>query len=276
MTRLAPTAARVILAIVIGATLLLALGPALWVLVSSFKSSMQTLSGESPFWPVPFTLEGYASAFGLMQWAPFTNTLLYAAGGAVGAVTAALLAAYPLTRFPVRGGASLVVAYSLALAIPVVGLATPEFFVMRSIGLLNSHVGMVLFYSAIFFPISFVILRAFLAGLPNEMEEAAVVDGAGYWRILVRIVLPLATPALATAGVVAFVGIWNEFFYANLLISSVDVQNVQTALAAFKGQFRFNAGAVLAGTSVSMLVPITIFLILQRYVISGLTAGATK
>jgi raffinose/stachyose/melibiose transport system permease protein len=135
---------------------------------------------------------------------------------------------------------------------------------------------MVLFYAAIFFPISFVILRAFLAGLPSEMEEAAVMDGAGYWRILLRIVAPLATPALATAGVVAFVGIWNEFFYANLLISSIDVQNIQTALAAFKGQFRFNASAVLAGTSVSMLVPITIFLLLQKYVISGLTAGATK
>jgi raffinose/stachyose/melibiose transport system permease protein len=274
--KLSSVAARVILFIVLGATLLLALGPAVWVFVSSFKTSTQTLSGQSPFWPSPFTLEGFTSAFDLMQWAPFANTFLYAAGGAAGAVVAALLAAYPLTRFPVRGGGMLVVAYSLALAVPVVGLATPEFFVMRTLGLLNSQGGMVLFYAAIFFPISFVILRAFLAGLPSEMEEAAVMDGAGYWRILLRIVAPLATPALATAGVVAFVGIWNEFFYANLLISSIDVQNIQTALAAFKGQFRFNASAVLAGTSVSMLVPITIFLLLQKYVISGLTAGATK
>lgn len=276
MTKLTSAAARTILFLVLGATLLLALGPAVWVFISSFKSSSQTLSGQSPFWPTPFTLEGYTAAFDLMQWTPFANTLLYATGGAAGAVAVALLAAYPLTRYPVRGGGVLVVAYSLALAIPVVGLATPEFFVMRLLGLLNSQAGMVLFYTAIFFPISFVILRAFLAALPKEVEEAAVIDGANYWRILLRIVVPLATPALATAGVVAFVGIWNEFFYANLLISSIDVQNVQTALTAFKGQFRFNASAVLAGTSISMLVPIAAFLLLQRYVISGLTAGATK
>lgn len=276
MRSLTSTAAKAILGLVLCAVLLLALVPAVWVFISSFKTSTQTLSGASPFWPAPFTWEGYADAFALMQWRPFVNTLVYAAGGAIGAVATAALAAYPLTRFPVRGGGALVVSFSLALAIPVVGLATPEFFVMRTLGLLNSQLGMVLFYSAIFFPISFVILRSFFAGLPREMEEAAVIDGAGYWRILLRIVLPLAAPALATAGVVAFVGIWNEFFYANLLITTLDVQNVQTALAAFKGQFRFNASAVLAGTSVAMLVPITIFLALQKYVISGLTAGATK
>lgn len=276
MSRLGTRAARIILGTGLGIVLLLALGPAVWVFISSFKSSTQTLSGQSPFWPSPFTTTGYSSAFGLMHWQPFLNTFLYAAGGAAVAVVAALLGAYPLTRFPVKGGPTLVVLFSLALAIPVVGMATPEFFIMRTLGLLNSRTGMVIFYGALFFPISFVILRAFLAGLPREMEEAAVVDGAGYWRILGRIVAPLATPAVATAGVVAFVGIWNEFFYANLLISSTSVQNVQTALAAFKGQFRFNASAVLAGTSVSMLVPIIIFLLLQRYVISGLTAGATK
>lgn len=269
-------AARIALMFGLVAIVLLSLGPALWIVISSFKSSTQILSGESVLWPTPFTLDGYASAFGTVQVRPFLNTLLYATAGSAGALITALLAAYPLTRFPVRGGGAMIAAFSLALAIPVVGLATPEFFVMRTLRLLDTEVGMVLFYSALLFPISFVILRAFLAGLPRELEEAAVIDGAGYWRILFRVVLPLARPALATAGVVAFVGIWNEFFYANLFISSVEVQNVQTALAAFKGQFRFDASAVLAGTTISMLVPVILFLALQRQVIAGLTAGASR
>lgn len=274
--RLSAAASRLVIGLMLTAVMLLSLGPALWVVISSFKTSTQVLSGASPFWPDPVSVEGYLAAFKLVQWQPFANTLLYAAGGATGAVAAAFLAAYPLTRFPVKGGGALVICFSLALAIPVVGMATPEFFVMRTLGLLNSRPGMVAFYAAIFFPISFVILRAFLASLPQAVEEAAVIDGAGYWRILFQIVLPLARPAVATAVVVAFVGIWNEFFYANLLISSVEVQNVQTALAAFRGQFRFNASAVLAGTTLSMAVPITIFLLLQKQVINGLTAGATK
>lgn len=268
--------ARIALGVGLAVIVALALGPAVWVAISSFKTSTQTLSGVSPFWPAPFSVEGYAAAFDSVQFRPFLNTFLYAAAGSAGALLTALLAAYPLTRFPVRGGPALVAAFSLALAIPVVGLATPEFFVMRTLRLLDSEVGMVVFYAALLFPISFVILRAFLVGLPREIEEAAVIDGAGYWRILFTIVVPLVRPALATAAVVAFVGIWNEFFYANLFISSIEVQNVQTALAGFKGQFRFNASAVLAGTTLSMLVPIALFLVLQRQVVSGLTAGATK
>lgn len=274
--KLSTVSIRTFAGLLVAIALLLSLGPALWVAISSFKSSTQVLSGQSLFWPDPFTIEGYRAAADLVQWKPFLNTFLYASGGALGAVAAAFPAAYALTRFPIRGGASLVVAFSIALAIPVVGMAVPEFFVMRALGLLNSRGGMVLFYSAIFFPISFVILRSFVTSLPRSVEEAAVIDGAGYWRILFQVVLPLARPAVATALVVAFVGIWNEFFYANLLISSIDVQNVQTALAAFKGQFRFNAAAVLAGTTLSMMVPITIFLMLQKQVINGLTAGATK
>ena len=262
--------------VVVGALIALSLGPAVWVIVSPFKTTTQTLSGASPFWPDPFTVAGYRKLFESIQVTPYLNTVLYAGLGAVGAIAAALLAAYPLTRFPVRGGGVLVATFSLGVAIPVVGLATPEFFVMRTLRLLDSPIGMVVFYAALFFPISFVILRAFLAGLPRDMEEAAVIDGAGYWRILWRVVLPLARPAIATALVVAFVGIWNEFFFANLFISSPGVQNVQTALAGFKGQFRFDASALLAGTSLSMLVPMAIFLALQRQVVAGLTAGASR
>jgi raffinose/stachyose/melibiose transport system permease protein len=262
--------------VVVGSLIALSLGPAVWVILSSFKSTTQTLSGVSPFWPAPFTIAGYRKLVESIEVTPFLNTLLYAGLGAVGAIASALLAAYPLTRFPIRHGGLLATAFTVAIAIPVVGLATPEFFVMRTLRLLDSPAGMVIFYSALFFPISFVILRAFLAGLPREMEEAAVIDGAGYWRILWRVVLPLARPAIATALVVAFVGIWNEFFFANLFVSSPDVQNVQTALAGFKGQFRFDASALLAGTSISMLVPMGIFLALQRQVIAGLTAGASR
>lgn len=255
---------------------LLSLGPTLWVVLSSFKTADQFTSG-SGFWPSPFTDSGYTDAFTQVRLHEYVaNTLLYAVGGTTGALTVALLAAYPLARYRFRGSGSITAAFSLALAVPLVGLATPEFFIMRELGLFNSRPGMVIFYAALMFPLSFVVLRSFLASLPPELEEAAHVDGAGYFAILRTIVLPLSRPALATVAVVSFVLIWNEFFFANLLTVSQQNQNVQLALAGFKSQFGSNVTGSLAGATLVMIVPVILFLVLQRQVIAGLTAGATK
>jgi raffinose/stachyose/melibiose transport system permease protein len=255
---------------------LFALVPTAWVMLSSFKTGAQIYSG-SKLVPHPFTVQGYRDTFAQIHLHRFVlNSLLYACGGTLGALATALLAAYPTARFrfPFRNG--LAAAFSLALAIPVVGLATPEFFVVRKLGLFDTKVGLILFYSALFFPLSFVILRAFLLSLPVEVEEAAMVEGAGYFTILRRIVIPLARPGLATVAVVVFIGIWNEFFFANLLTTSVANENVQLALASFRSAFGFNVTGMLAGATLVMLVPIGAFLVLQRQVISGLTAGVAK
>jgi len=252
-----------------------ALVPTLWVMTSSFKTGGQIFSGG--LIPHPFTLQGYKDAFTQIDLGGYLlNSALYAIGGSLGALVTALLAAYPMARydFPSRG--VLVATFSLALAIPVIGLATPEFFIMRKLGLFDTRLGFVIFYSGLFFPLSFVILRAFLVSLPPELEEAAIVDGAGYFTIIRRIVLPLARPALATVAVVVFVGVWNEFYFANLLTASDATQNVQVGLSAFRAQFQFNVGATLAGATIVMMVPILAFLALQRQVIAGLTAGTTK
>jgi ABC-type glycerol-3-phosphate transport system permease component len=253
-----------------------ALLPTLWVMISSFKTGAQVFSGSGLI-PRPFTLQGYSDAFGQVHLARYLlNTALYAVCGSLGALVTGLLAAYPMARYHFPGRNALVASFSLALAIPVVGLATPEFFVVRKLGLFDSQIGFVIFYSALFFPLAFVILRAFLVSLPVELEEAAIVDGAGYFTIIRKIVVPLTRPALATAAVIVFVGIWNEFYFANLLSASSATQNAQIALASFRSQFNFNVSAMLAGTTVVMIVPIALFLLLQRQVIAGLTAGTTK
>jgi raffinose/stachyose/melibiose transport system permease protein len=255
---------------------ILALVPTLWVMISSFKSGAQIYSGSSLI-PHPFTIEGYRDTFAQIHLQNYLlNTLLYAAGGTLGALSAALLAAYPAARYPFPFRNGIAAAFSLALAVPVVGLATPEFFVVRKLGLFDTKFGLILFYSALFFPLSFVILRAFLLTLPTDVEEAAMVEGAGYFTILRRIVIPLARPGLATVAVIVFIGIWNEFFFANLLTVTPGNANVQLALSGFRSAFGFNVTGALAGATLVMLVPIVAFMILQRQVIAGLTAGSNK
>jgi ABC-type glycerol-3-phosphate transport system permease component len=255
---------------------LFALAPALWVVLSSFKSGTQVLSSGAVL-PSPWTLRGYRDAFEQVNLhRHLLNTALYAGGGMLGAMAIALLAAYPLARFQFAGRNAMVTMFSIALAIPIIGLATPEFFIMRELGLYDTRLGLVVFYSALLFPLSFVILRAFLVNLPSEVEEAARVDGAGYFTVLRRVVIPLSRPALATVAVIAFVSIWNEFFFANLFTASIEKQNAQLALASFRTLYGFNSGATLAGATLTMLVPVLAFLLLQRHVVEGLTAGSTK
>jgi raffinose/stachyose/melibiose transport system permease protein len=135
---------------------------------------------------------------------------------------------------------------------------------------------MIAFYSAMWFPLAFVILRAFLSGLPPSIEEAAAIDGAGYFQLLRKVVLPLARPGLATAGVLVFINVWNDFLFNLLLAPSSEHQNVQVGLALFRGQFRTDVVAILAGTTVMMVIPVITFIVLQRQVIAGLTAGASR
>jgi raffinose/stachyose/melibiose transport system permease protein len=253
-----------------------ALGPVIWVVVSSFKTNPQIQSSAGAL-PDPATLDGYSNVFSQVDLErALLNTLIYAVGGTAGATTAGFLAAYPTARLRFPGRHSLTVAFSVALAIPLVGLIVPEFFIMRHLGLFDTRLGLILFYSAMFFPLSFVIMRAFLASLPEEIEEAATIDGAGYFTILARIVAPLATPGLATVAVLVFVFIWNEFFFGQLLTISFDNLNVQVTLAQFRSAFQRDTTAQLAGTTIAMIVPIGAFLVLQRYVVAGLTTGSSR
>ena len=255
---------------------LAALGPVLWVMVSSLKTNPQILSNGGLL-PHPMTSAGYRNVFSEVHLqTALVNTLIYALGGTIGAVTTGFLAAYPTSRLPFPGRHFLTVAFSVALAVPIVGLIVPEFFIVRDLGLFDTKLGLILFYSAMFFPLSFVIQRAFLVSLPYEIEEAAMIDGAGYFTILRRIVAPLALPGLVTVGVLVFIFIWNEFFFAQLLTISFDNLNIQVTLAQFRSSFQRDTTAQLAGTTIAMLVPITAFLTLQRYVIAGLTAGSSR
>jgi raffinose/stachyose/melibiose transport system permease protein len=112
--------------------------------------------------------------------------------------------------------------------------------------------------------------------LPHEVEEAAMLDGAGYFTILAKVVTPLAVPGLVTVASLVFILIWNEFFFAQLFTVSLDNFNIQLALAQFRSTFERNDTAALAGASLAMIVPIAAFLFLQRYVVAGLTAGSSR
>jgi raffinose/stachyose/melibiose transport system permease protein len=269
-----PLARFVIYAVLVAMTVA-ALAPASWVMLSSVSTATDIYAGR--VFPQAIDWSGYRDLFADANLLPsLLNTLLYAGGGTLGALAVGLLAAYPSARmtFPFRGLMTNLL--SLTLAIPIIGLIVPEFYIALQLGLYNTRLGLLIFYIALFFPLAFVILRAYLVRIPNEIEEAALIDGAGYFTILFRIILPLSRPALVTVAVIVFISIWNEFLFTLVLAPQPANGNVQTVLSTFKAQFQFNVTAMLAGTTVVMMVPIAVFLLLQRYVVAGLTAGFSK
>jgi raffinose/stachyose/melibiose transport system permease protein len=252
-----------------------ALGPTAWVVLSSFSRSNQIYNGELV--PSSLSLNGYETLFASANLAQaFANTVLYATLGTLVAVVAGFLAAYPTVRvrFPLRGFVT--VLFTASLAIPITALIVPEYHLWTTLGLYDTKLGLVVFYAGLFFPLTFVILRAYLARLPAEIEESARMDGAGYFTVLWRIVTPLVRPALATVAIVDFISIWNEFLFALVLAPSPTNTTLQVQLSTFKAQFQFEVTAMLAGTVVVMAVPIVAFLLLQRQVMAGLTAGAGR
>lgn len=260
--------------LVLAIALAAALGPVMWTLVSSFKAD-HAIQADAFSLPAPPPLDGYRDASARVDLPlHLLNTLLFASVAALVCPTVALLAAYPCTRlrFPLRN--ALVLAFSAALAIPAVALIVPEFFLMLRTGLLDTKIGLILFYSTLFFPLAFVILRSFLLSLPKDVEEAAMIDGASYFRIVFAIAAPMLRPALTTIAVLVFVGVWNDFVWNLVLAPGFENRNAQVVLASFQGQFTSNVTALLAGVTIVLLVPVLIFLCTQRYAIAGLATGA--
>ena len=270
-TRTLTFAAYVVLAVLA----IVALFPTVWVILSSFSTKDQIYAGSIV--PTPPNLDGYRVLLANANVVPsFVNTVIYATVGTIGSVVVGFLAAYATVRarFPGRGLVTLI--FSASLAIPVIALLVPEYKVLSYLRLYDTKLGMSLFYAGLFFPLSFVILRAYLSRLSAEIEESARVEGAGYFTIVWRIVVPLMRPAIATVVIIDFISIWNEFLFALVLAPSPGNSNLQIMLSTFRGQFTYEITAQLAGTVLVMAVPIVTFLLLQRQVLAGLAAGSGK
>jgi len=186
------------------------------------------------------------------------------------------LAAYALTRMRFRGRHLLFLVIAIGTLIPIQVALAPLFRLILSMGLLNKYLGILLPYIAFGVPYQVFILRGFFRSLPRELDEAAQMDGASHFVIYWRIILPLATPALAALFILDFVATWNEFPIALVILQRQEAWTVPLSLQAFQGQFGNNYTEMNAAIVMAILPVIIVYLIFQRYFVSGLVAGAVK
>ncbi|AMM21666.1 sugar ABC transporter permease [Frondihabitans sp. PAMC 28766] len=251
--------------------------PLYWLLVSSFKSPNDVAATPPEAVPFHFTLDNFVQAFvtnDLLQY--MLNSVIVAVSTTVLVLALSLLAGYALTGRNIKGGTGIMTALLMLSVFPAIAVLTPIYLIERSIGLLNSYPGLIIPYVAFNLPFAIWIMRNYLQGIPSTIEEASEIDGAGPWRTVVSVILPMSKPGLFTVGVFTFTAAWSEFLMALTFNSETSFRTIPVGIALFGTQFSVPYGAIFAA-SVSATIPIVILvLIFRRSIVSGLTSGAVK
>jgi trehalose/maltose transport system permease protein len=263
--------------VLVAAIIVYTVFPFYWAVISSLKSGQQ-LFGTDLVPPSP-TIDNYVSVF---REQPFltniVNSLIVAGSTVLICLLLSVSAAYALGRVRFRGRSTILMLTLAVSMFPQVAVLTGLFELVRWAGLYNSLGSLILSYMIFTLPFSVWVLTTFIRELPRELEEAAIVDGAKPWQILVRVFLPLLGPALATTGLLAFIAAWNEFLFALTFTLTNEVRTVPVAIALISGATQFDIpwGNIMAASVVVTVPLIVLVMIFQRRIVSGLTAGAVK
>ena len=252
--------------------------PVIWGILTSLKSEPDLFRYPPTIFDFTPTLENYerviASGFlGNMQ-----VTVLYAVGTVLATLALALPAAYAFDRFefPFRRTLLLLVVASIPLSLGAAALLIPNYIYFTRLGLTNAWYTLPLIYTANQLPMAIWIIKGNLETIPRELDEAALIDGSGHLGILWRIMLPLSRPALGAAGVLAFVGAWNEFVSSSVMVDNPALRPVQPAIYNFIGYFGREWGPLTAAAMLGIIPILIIFVVLGRQIVSGLTNGSVK
>lgn len=255
---------------------LVSVGPFLWVLISSVKTNREILTFSFSF-SNGVNWKNYVNAFRIAPIARyFKNSIFITAMGIILNLTFMSMAAYVLSRFQFRAKNLVRALFSMGLLIPGAALLLPLYISIRAVGLYNNVWGLVIVYTAFGMPTSVFIMSSYFLTIPKEMEESAYIDGAGFFKTFSIIILPLARPAFATAGIMQFLLCWNEFQFALTLTTGHEARTLPVALYYFKSAFASDYGAMFAAIVVVSLPSIVVYTLLQKQVVSGLAAGSVK
>lgn len=252
--------------------------PLLWLFVSSFKGTAEFAQVPPTYLPESPSVENYQLLADAGMWGYVLNSVGAAAGTVVLGTLLSTLAGYGFARFRFPGAGVLFVVLLSTLMIPFQSIIPALYAILDQLSLTNSIVGLVLVYTSFILPFGVFTMRAAFASIPDGIEEAAIMDGASTWTTLVRVMAPMAIPGIATVAIYAFFNAWNEFLAALIFTTRQDAFTLPVALANLQsGAFgTLNWGVLEAGAIVSAVPCIIVFLILQRYYVAGLTAGAVK
>jgi multiple sugar transport system permease protein len=241
--------------------------PFAWMVLTAFKPENEVFN--LGWLPSRLAWENFPRAFTFFRFARFlTNTVVAAVGGTLLHLATSVLAAYAFARLRFRGRDVLFVLYLGTLMIPNQVTIVPLFLMMRDVGWVDTFWALIL--PSAFHALGVFLLRQFFMSIPHELEESALIDGAGRVRILWRIILPLSKPALATLAVFTFVREWNAFLWPRIVTTSPEMRTLAVGLTLFNGQYGTEWHLLMAAATVTLLPTLVIFAVAQRYFVEGI------
>ncbi|MEV6715048.1 carbohydrate ABC transporter permease [Lentzea sp. NPDC051208] len=251
--------------------------PTYWMITSALKPKGSTITSDYDLIPFSVTFTNFVTAWtkpGFLS--SLGNSLLVTLTAVVAAIVIGITAAVAMSRFAFRGRKSFVLLMLVAQMAPFEALLIPMFLMMRDLQLYEHLSSLVLVYFAVTLPFCAWTLRGFVNGIPIELEEAAMVDGCGRWGAFQKVTLPLLGPGLVATSVFAFITAWNEFLFAKVLIRSQDRETLPVWLSGFETAFGTDWGGAMAASVLFTVPALVFFLIVQRKMVAGVTAGAVK
>jgi len=249
--------------------------PFWWTLATSFKTYEEVYTRSYALFPEHFSLDNYVTVFRTMPFAMyFWNTVKVSAVVCLGTILTSAMAAYAFSRLDFPGRDALFFLYLSTLMVPRQVVLVPNFILFKWMGLLDTHWTLV--FTGIFTAYGTFLLRQFFFGIPKELEEAAVMDGYGYFSRFAKIIMPLSKPALATLLIITLLNIWNEYLYALVFINSEVKRTLTLGLAILRGDMDVQWNLVMAATMLSITPIVAIYLSAQKFFVEGIALTGVK
>jgi multiple sugar transport system permease protein len=251
--------------------------PFYWMTITSFKGEDQMRSIVSMFWPKPFAIENYQQLLAKTEFvAWYGNSVFVAVSSTLLATAVGTIGAYALARLKFLGRGFMASATLITYLVPPSILFIPLYKQMQGLGMANSLSGLIAAYPSFTVPFVTWLLMGYFESIPEELEEAAMIDGATRFGAFYRIVLPLSMPGVLAAGLYAFTQAWNEFLYALVFITDGKLRTLPVGLASFITGDVYGWGSLMSGAVLTTLPVILAYIYLQKYMVEGLTAGSVK
>lgn len=249
--------------------------PFLWMLSTSLKTEANVFTTPPAWIPAPVRWQNYGDALGIAPFARFfLNSFVVAAGEVVGGLLVSAIAAYVFARLHFPGKNALFIVVLATMMVPAHVELIPQFILVRELGWLDTFAALIV--PGLFWPFGIFMLRQFFKSVPDELEDAARMDGAGYLRRLFGLFIPLSVPALAALAIFKFLNSWNQLIGPLIFLTSREKFTITLGLAQFQGQFETRWALLMAATVVSLVPILVVFVIGQRYFVEGVTLSGLK
>lgn len=269
-------ASHIVLQIVLIILAFIALFPFLWMISTSLKGSEEAFAYPPTLIPKRFQWENYKEAMEALPFArAYWNSIKLAVINVIGQVLTSAMAGYALGKLQFKGHKIVFAGFIAVMMVPYTVISIPLFLMMSQLGLIDTHLSIILMTFA-YMPMGVFLCRQFVMGVPDELMEAAIIDGAGFGRIFYKIVLPLIKPALASLGIFSFMWNWNSFYTPLIFLNSEENFTVPLLLNMFKGKYTVDWSLIMAASTIAVIPVLVVYLFGQKHIIEGIAITGMK